>query len=104
MWDPAAVNGDGLGAYTTIVKKIADLSVRFGGPVLLINGDSHVYGTDHPLADPSSPTGVIHGTQAVPNFTRITVQGSTDAKEWLKLTIDPHSAEVFGWERIVYLP
>jgi hypothetical protein len=106
MWDPAAAvpGGDGLGAYTPIVKKIADRSVRFGRPVLLINGDSHVYGTDHPLADPSSPTGVIHGTQAVPNLTRITVQGSTDAKEWLKLRINPRSPEVFGWQRIVYLP
>ena len=35
---------------------------------------------------------MIHGTQAVPNLTRITVQGSTNAPaEWLRLTIDPQA-------------
>lgn len=102
--DPVALAGDGLNAYTPLVKKLADLCVRFGRPVLLINGDSHVFETDHPLADPSSATGLIHGTEAVPNLTRITVEGSTAADEWLKLTVDPHSPDVFSWERIVYLP
>ena len=38
---------------------------RFGGPVLLINGDSHLYESDQPLANPSSATGLIHNTAAV---------------------------------------
>ncbi len=104
MWDPAALAGDGLNAYTPVVKKLADLCVQFGRPVLLINGDSHVFETDQPLADPSSATGLIHGTQAVPNLTRLTVEGSTLADEWVKLTVDPRSPGVFSWERIVYLP
>jgi hypothetical protein len=106
MWDPAALapGGDGLGAYTNIVHKLADLSVFFGRPVLLINGDTHVFEVDQPLADPASATGVIHGTQPVPNLTRITVEGSTATKEWLKLTVDPASPAVFSWQRIFYLP
>jgi hypothetical protein len=107
MWDLAQIapGGDGLNQYTTIVRKIADFSVRFGRPVLLINGDSHKYQADQPLADPSSDTGKIHGTQAVPNLTRITVQGSTNApSEWLRLTIDPRLPGVFSWENVVYLP
>jgi hypothetical protein len=106
MWDPAAVvaGGDGLSGYTTFVQRLADLSIHFGKPVLLINGDSHVYEADHPLADPNGATGLIHGTQAVPNFTRITVQGSTNAKEWLKLSIDPRQTDLFSWERVQYLP
>jgi hypothetical protein len=61
-------------------------------PVLLINGDSHVFGADQPLADPNSAAGKIHKTQPVPNFTRITVQGSVNTpSEWLRLTIDPHT-------------
>src|SRR5215510_4164268 len=73
MWDPAALapGGDGLDAYTSLVQTLADLCIQFGRPVLLINGDSHLYETDHPLADPSSATGKVHGTQAVPNLTRI---------------------------------
>jgi len=105
MWDPAALvpGGDGLGGYTEFVRKLADLSLHFGRPVLLINGDSHLFEADHPLADPSSPTGVIHGTAAVPNLTRITVQGSTNKpREWLRLTIDPHSPGVFSWQNVVY--
>lgn len=103
MWDPAAVASGELTAYTTFVQKLADLAVSFGRPVLLLNGDSHVYGADQPLANPSSATGVIHNTQAVPNLTRITVQGSTNAPaEWLRLTIDPNTPQVFSWVNVPY--
>jgi len=95
--------GDGLGGYTAFVRVLADLSVQFGKPVLLINGDSHVYRTDQPLADPHSAAGLIHNTQAVANLTRITVQGGTSKpREWLRLTIDPRSAQVFSRENVVY--
>jgi hypothetical protein len=105
MWDPeaAAPGGAGLSNYTPFVQQLADLSVDFGRPVLLLNGDSHLYEADQPLADPSSTTGVIHHTLPVPNLTRITVQGSTNAPaEWLRLTIDPRSKKVFSWQNVVY--
>jgi hypothetical protein len=105
MWDPAALlpGGDGLSEYQPLVQKLADLSQHFGRPVLLLNGDSHLYGADKPLADPTSSTGVIHHTQAVPNLTRITVQGSTNAPaQWLRLTIDPRGRNVFSWENVPY--
>lgn len=105
MWDPeaTATGGAGLDKYTPFVQELADLSVSFGRPVLLLNGDSHLYEADHPLADPTSTQGVIHHTQAVPNLTRITVQGSTNAPaEWLKLTIDPRKPQVFSWENVAY--
>src|SRR6266496_837433 len=104
MWDPAALvpGGDGLNAYTPFVQELADLSVHFARPVLLINGDSHLFEADHPLADPASPAGQIHGTQAVPNLTRITVQGSTNKpREWLRLTIDPRSPQIFSWQNAI---
>ncbi|MGB5096595.1 MAG: hypothetical protein WBN82_01670, partial [Porticoccaceae bacterium] len=105
MWDLSALaaGGDGLDQYTPFVQELADLSVKFGRPVLLLNGDSHVYGSDQPLADPTSATGLIHGTQAVPNLTRITIQGSTNTPgEWLKLTIDTHKPGVFSWVNVPY--
>jgi hypothetical protein len=96
---------DGLDGYTVFVKTLAALAVHFERPVLLINGDSHVFGADQPLADPNSATGKIHKAQAVPNLTRITVQGSVNTpSEWLRLTIDPHTRDVFSWENVVYLP
>lgn len=105
MWDPAAIvaGGDGLSNYMLFVQELAALSLRFGKPVLLINGDSHVYGADKPLADPTSATGKIHNTPAVPNLTRITVEGSTSSPaEWLRLTIDPEAPEVFSWTNVPY--
>ena len=107
MWDLSQIapGGDGLDGYASFVQELAKLTVRFGRPVLLINGDSHLFEADQPLADPSSPTGKIYDTEAVPNLTRITVQGSTNKpSEWLRLTIDPRSPEVFSWENVVYLP
>ena len=104
MWDPEAIGGDGLEGYDDFVQALADHAVDFRRPVLLLNGDSHVYEADQPLADPTSATGVIHHTQAVPNLTRITVQGSTNTpNEWLKLTINPHSRDVFTWQNVCYL-
>lgn len=106
MWDLSALQpgGDGLGAYTPFVGHLADVAIAFGRPVLLLNGDSHLYQMDRPLADPSSATGVLHGTQAVPNLTRITVQGSTNAPaEWLRLTIDTaRSSAPFSWTNVPY--
>jgi hypothetical protein len=99
MWDTTAA----LTAYTPFVQQLADLSVHFGRPVLLVNGDSHLFGADHPLANPASGSGAIHHTQAVPNLTRITVQGSTNIPhEWLRLTIDPRWRDVFSWTNVIY--
>lgn len=103
MWDPEAVSGDGLGGYTPYVQKLADLATTFGRPVLLLNGDSHKFEADRPLADPTSDTGKIHHTQAVPNLQRLTVQGSTNAPaEWLRLTVDPRTPQMFSWSNVAY--
>lgn len=105
MWDPSALaaGGDGLDRYTGFVRELANQAVRFRRPVLLINGDSHLYGSDHPLADPSSTTGKIHNAAAAPNLTRVTVQGSTNAPgEWLRLTIDARAPSVFSWKNVAY--
>jgi hypothetical protein len=68
---------------------IASLAARFGKPVLLLEGDSHVFTADHPIA-------------TAPNVTRIVVSGSAanTTNEWLKLTIDPATPALFGWTRV----
>jgi len=103
MWDPAqfAVGGDGLNGYDALVQQLATLTVAFGKPVLLVNGDSHLFESDQPLADPASSTGVMHPVGfPVPNLTRITVDGSTNFHDWVKLSIDPSTPGVFSWTRI----
>lgn len=103
MWDPAAAvaGGDGLNAYDALVAQIASASLAFGKPVLLVNGDSHLYEADHPLSDPTAAAYAYHPISApVPNLTRITVDGSTNFKDWVKLVVDPTTASVFSWTRI----
>lgn len=105
MWDKfaAAPGGDGLDRYTPFVQELASQSRRFGRPVLLLNGDSHIFGADQPLADPDSATGKIHNTPPVPNLTRVTVQGATSKPaEWLKLSIDTRKPQVFSWTNVAY--
>lgn len=105
MWDLTALaaGGDGLNGYDALVQEIARQCAAFNGQVLLLNGDTHLYGADRPLADPNSATFLVHGTGVVTNLTRITVQGSTNTpNEWVKLTIDPSSPQVFSWVNVAY--
>lgn len=110
VWDPAAAapGGAGLDQYTPFVQRLADLSVAFGRPVLVINGDTHLVESDRPLADPTSATGVIHHTQAVPNLQRFVVQGAASSEAgsspavWLRLTIDARKKDVFNFVPVTY--
>ncbi|HVQ59276.1 MAG TPA: hypothetical protein VMS60_10280 [Solirubrobacterales bacterium] len=104
MWDPAfAGNPAEFDHFQPIVQELAAQAMRFHGPVLLLNGDSHEFVDDRPLADPSRPQNKsMYGiAQDVPNLRRITVNGSTTpCHEWLKLTIDPHTSGVFSYQRV----
>jgi hypothetical protein len=92
-----------LGGYTPFVKELAMLSAAFGKPVLLVNGDTHVFRVERPFADPLSLSSMLHETEAAPNLTRITVQGALEApREWLRVTVDPRTTEVFSWRNVVY--
>ncbi len=106
MWDPEAlpaVGGAGLDQYTPFVQQLATETNLFHRPVLLLNGDTHLYQVDRPLAKPNSPTGLIHKTPPVSNLLRIVVQGSTNPPaEWLRLTINPESFNTFDWSNVKY--
>jgi hypothetical protein len=106
MWDPA-IEGDPSqhDHFQPIVQELARQALRFHGPVLLLNGDSHKFVDDYPLADPSRPQNkAIYGiTQDVPNLRRITVNGSTTpCHEWLKLSVDPGASSIFSYQRVQF--
>ena len=82
MWDGSDANQTG---YAEIKQRIERHAVEFGRPVLLLQGDSHDYLVDHPMP-------------AAPNVTRLVVEGET-VEEWLRLTVDPRSSELFSWTR-----
>jgi hypothetical protein len=100
MWDAFSVaNGLPLDAFEPIAARLADRARAFAKPVLVLQGDSHGYLVDNPYAagDP------VHGiAEPVPNVTRIVAPGAT-ATQWLRLQVDPATADVFSWE-IVDVP
>jgi hypothetical protein len=104
MWDVADLVQGHQSYYEPIILAMADNAMRYGKPVLYLNGDSHIYRSDNPLrsnstcyAEDSScsiDAWTHHPYYDVPNFHRIVVHGSTFPMEWLKLSIDPRAA----WE------
>ncbi|MDQ3630553.1 MAG: esterase-like activity of phytase family protein, partial [Actinomycetota bacterium] len=72
----------GPAGFERVLERIASRAATFDGPVLLLQGDTHKYKTDQPLA----------------NVTRIVVEGET-AAEWLRLRIDDDLPGLFSWTR-----
>jgi hypothetical protein len=120
MWDPEKAVAGGTThqeGYEPFVQSIAAHTTEFAKPVLMFNGDSHVYRSDNPLsaaapctwekATPCTSVAFLHPGYDVPNFHRVVVHGSTVPLEWLKLTVDPSAnlpatSNTFGpfsWER-----
>jgi hypothetical protein len=84
MWDPEK-GAAHLAGYEPIVQTVAHDALAFGKPVLMFNGDSHVYQSSNPL----TPGDAMHPGYDVPNFHRVVVHGSTLPFEYLRVTIDP---------------
>ena len=76
--------------FELVRERIAARAAAFGRPVLLVQGDSHRYLVDRPVA-------------AAPNLTRVVVEGET-VDEHLRLTVDPREAELFRWQRVRVTP
>jgi hypothetical protein len=107
MWDPEK-GAAHQAAYEPLVKSVADHTVALDKPVLMLNGDSHVYLSDNPFS-PTNPLNFIHPGYTVPSFHRIVVHGSTLPLEYLRLTVDPRrnapegpdALGPFSWERVI---
>lgn len=91
-------------AFQTIVETIAAEAATFAKPVVLFNGDSHIFTEDHPLAAGSSWLSFYGITTLAPNLTRVTVDGSTGVNDWLKVTIDEDDPNVLSWVKVPFLP
>jgi hypothetical protein len=106
MWDPEK-GATHLRGFEPFVKSVATHTLAFGKPVLMLNGDSHIYQSSNPFSS-ADPNSAMHPGYDVPNFHRIVVHGSTVPLEWLRLTIDPranapHGPNAFGpfsWENV----
>ena len=69
--------------------------MRWNTPVLLIQGDTHVYRVDHPLKDASG--------QPLQHLTRVVVPGERDI-DAVMVTVDPHHLSQPFQVRRLFLP
>ncbi len=90
MWDGTLANrATTISAYDDMVVKIGTLAAEYGKPVLLIEGDSHVFRVDVPFTASSPLFGLHPNTPVAPNVTRMVMNGSSSRTEYVRLTIDP---------------
>lgn len=102
MFDPSVTDPsiDDLSAFAPIVRRIAHNARKFDGEVLLLDGDSHTWNEDRPLARGSSwPS--FYGAKPANNLTRITVEGAGSVDEYLRVTVDDGE---YSYERVPFAP
>lgn len=106
MFDPTVPNPSFADyyAFAPIVSAIAQESTSFRGPVYLFNGDSHVYNSDHPLSAGSKWLSFYGISRPVINLSRITIDGSTDVNNYLRVTVNRHAKQVLSWTRVPFTP
>lgn len=97
--DPAFADYYG---FQPIVAALARESAAFDGPVYLFNGDSHSYNNDKPLAAGSKWLSFYGIGEPVPNLTRVTVDGSTNVNNYLRVTVHQRGPEVLTWTRVPF--
>ena len=105
MFDPTYTPdfASDISAFQPLVQTLVDESSAFHGQVYLVNGDSHVFNSGFPLAT-GSPWLTTYGvTGSADNLERITVDGSNNNTDWLRVTVNrPGANRVLSWERIPY--
>jgi len=99
-YDPTPAD---IGAFTPWVQALIDEASAYDGPVYLFDGDSHVYNVDQPLAA-GSPWLTEYGVSgAADNLTRITVDGSANNTDYLRVTVNKAGADtLLSWAQVPY--
>ena len=93
----------GNAAFNPLVEALVEESSAFAGEVYLVDGDSHHYTVDHPVASGSRWLDFYGVSGVADNLTRITVDGEAQATNYLKVTVNrPGADHVLSWERIPY--
>jgi hypothetical protein len=104
MFDPTVANPSFTDYYgfQPIVAAIARESAAYRGQVYLFNGDSHVYNADNPLAAGSTWLSFYGISHPVSNLSRITIDGSSNATNYLRVTVNRRGAQVLSWTRVPF--
>ncbi|MFJ6156715.1 hypothetical protein ACIQF8_17705 [Pseudarthrobacter sp. NPDC092184] len=109
MFDPsllaaATANPEVVSGFREIVAAIVEETNSFDAPVYLINGDSHVFAENQPLAA-GSPWLEIYGQAEADDLQRITVDGSANATNYVRFSVAGNSADgsdVLSWEKVPF--
>ncbi|GAA1901900.1 hypothetical protein [Lapillicoccus jejuensis] len=105
MFDPTYTPApEDISAFTPLVRLIVRESARFDGEVYLLNGDSHLYNADRPVATGSVWLERYGVSGSADNLQRLTVDGSDQAgQDWLRMTVTaPGTTPALTWERVPY--
>jgi hypothetical protein len=80
--------------FQEFLLALRDEVIAFGKPVVYVHGDSHYFRVDRPFLDTQG--------RRLENFTRVETFGDHQPDlgdvNWLKVTVDPSSREVFSYE------
>lgn len=84
--------------YKEYLLALREAVVAFRRPVAYVHGDSHYIRVDKPLQDARG--------RRLENFTRVETFGDNapngnNAVQWLKVTVDPRSREVFSFQPMI---
>ena len=97
LHDPKTlVQTDGqLDGFKDYLLALREEVIAFRKPVAHVHGDSHYHRIDKPFLDAAG--------RRLENFTRVETCGDNQANgnndvNWLKVTVDPRSREVFSYE------
>lgn len=108
MWDPAEIVKDTAtfrAGYNALVQQIGTLAAQFGRPVLLLEGDSHVWRVDTPFTPGAPQFAMYLNTPVAPNVIRLVVDGSSSPTSYTRLTINPGSkGQLFTLTRVPLVP
>ncbi|MGE5143210.1 MAG: hypothetical protein ACM3OA_07215, partial [Acidobacteriota bacterium] len=108
MWDPAEIVKDTAtfrAGYNALVQQIGTLAAQFGRPVLLLEGDSHVWRVDTPFTPGAPQFAMYLNPPVAPNVTRLVVDGSSSPTSYTRLTINPGSkGQLFTLTRVPLVP
>jgi hypothetical protein len=69
------------------LQLLEDETIAFGGPVVLVHGDTHRLRIDKPLRNRENDA-------LIENFTRVMTFGTPDV-HWLMVTVDPSDPSLF---------
>ena len=78
--------------FSAFLKELQRLTIDFGKPVLLINGDSHQFKIDKPFQTAQR--------ECITNFTRLQVFGESDMHA-VKITINPLNPNLFEIQEVI---